>query len=702
MRIYYIFSIFILSLFGVLGQNAACKALPAFVDSVKAVNSEEKALLVVDRANQYLKQKNCADSLHWQLLNSLCDIYFNLGNFPAVIELTDSLNEEAFAAADRKYLLELYSIRANALSNQMRPTQAIKTTDKALALSLVLDSLSYYKLLINKGVMLSSAGRFSQALEVYSESLKHFKKTKQDVPAAIAYNNIAEIYRERFSDFNRALKIYKNAARINQINDNSFHLAKNYTNMGICFQELGQPDSALYYFTLSIKTNERINNSMGVVKAQYNLGSYYLDLKQPEKALYYFNKNLAICKETGFLPGTFFNYLGLASLQVGKKNYTKALEYLEMANMLPIDNKAMEMQESYTQVKIESLKGLGRYEEALNMFEAFNIEQDSVNSFKNEQTTLMLRAEYEAEIDNIEKQRLVEAHNSTKQVLEKEKNRNTQYLFFGTLVIVLLVISIVFYFQKQKAYNKQKKLVSTINQQNEALAKAQAQVSAQLEMKNKILSVLGHDLRAPFASISGLLSAMNNDSLTLQEAKPLTKQLSLEVEQTLTTLSNILAWSRLQLNESGIYKEDFVLCDLMQAAISYVQPAADAKGVLITGECDKSIKISADPNQIRSILNNLLNNAIKFSENKGLVKIEYTHAKDMHIITVADTGVGLNQKAHESLNTHQNYTSQGTAGEKGTGIGLSLVRDFVALHKGELLYYNNKPKGTIVEIRLPV
>lgn len=683
-------------------QNLPCTALSAHIDSLQEVNSEAAALAIIGRALKFNEQDDCTDSLQLKLVLALTDVYYNLGRFTEILELTDSTYQHKFKLKSGTYLLKLLSIRASTLSNVFKYQEAIRTVNKALALSVELDSVSYFQMLANKGVMLNTSGRYSEALTIYSQTLQHFKQTNQRLPTAITYNNIGEIYRDRFKDYKRALAMYKNAAIINKAEQNTFHLAKNYNNLGMSFSAINENDSALIYLKKSIELNQEMGNGIGLIKARHNLGDFYQKIGKLDKAEEYYRINLKLSNELGFKPGIYYCYSGLAGVQTVKGDYKKSFEYMNIGDSLLLGSeKSMEMEDAFVKNTIANLKGLGKFEEAIAMLEAYNSAKDSVNSFENEQNVLMLRAEYEEELDMLEKQRMVDAHNSTKLVLKKERVRNSLYLSFAIVVVFLLAASVVFYFQKQKAYSKQQKLVKTINIQNDALEKAQTQLSVQLEMNNKILSVLGHDLRAPFASIAGLLGAMNQDALTMEEVQPLTKQLSLEVEQTLTSLSNILSWSRLQLDESGILKEKFLLCTLMESAISYVRPAADAKGISIVGEWNREAELVADPNQMRSILNNLLNNAIKFSEKDSVVEINYALENNIHILKVADNGIGLSAKAADSLNTNNNYSSQGTAGEKGTGIGLSLVRDFIALHNGELSYYNNEPKGTVVEIRIP-
>lgn len=682
-------------------QVSSCSELSNLISTLKNPDREASAADALMRGEALLGKHNCADSLEFMLRLSMVDICFNTGRFPKVIALTDSLDIAQFQGEHKVYLMELLSRRANAFSYQVQHSEALDLANQTLHLSESLDSVKYFKLLTNKGVMLGRAGMYNEALALYEQALSHFKKVGDKGAIAIMYNNIAEVYRERFEDYPRALKMYKNAARVNAAVNNAYHEAKNYNNIGICFDKETGSDSALFYYNKALVINEKLGNIMGIIKTRYNMGVFYHDRGKYDKARYYYTKNLEKSKEINFKPGLYFNYMGLAAVETKVGNYEKSLALIALGEGLFEKGSTMEMKEVYMASKIANLKGLKRFEEALAIVETFDQEEDSINAFKTEQTTLMLRAEHEAELDAVEKKRLVDAHTATKEILKKERIWNSFYLGFGIVVVVLLVITVVFYTQKKRAYNKQQSLMHTINHQNKSLEEAQEALAAQLEMKTKILSVLGHDLRAPFASISGLLNVMSSDLLSIEDAKPLVKQLSTEVEQTLTTLSNILTWSRLQLGSSGIQKEVVPLCAMMKQALEAAVPAANAKEIEVRLECDEEVQLLADPNQLRSILSNLLNNAIKFSEVKGKVALRYKAALDMHVISVIDEGVGLSKKALDSLNNRQNYTSKGTAGEKGTGIGLSLVRDFIALHQGELLYYNNSPKGTVVEIRLP-
>jgi signal transduction histidine kinase len=693
----------LISFFRLSGSDK-CDSLVTYTTLLKEAGSPSEAALLLQGIEDPRQNFDCDDQVQlrkYYLAASMA--YFDLGNFNEVLSLTaDSLIVMENDPEPLDYI-RLLSIRAATYGSIQEATKAVPLYEKAIAYSIQNDSIYYFKLVLNMAVSLDNLGRYNEAVGYYRKVIQHFRQSGEQRALAIAYNNVGEIYRDRFKDFEAAHLMYHKAMRLNKQEDNLFDLAKNYNNLGLVHGESEAYDSAIYYLDKAIDLNKQIGNELSIIKVRYNLGSYYLktgDLKRANQA---FRTTLKESKAIGLQAGIYYGYLGLAGVHTERQNYLASEKLLQLLNDSVEQQPNASMSESYIDVKLRNLKGLKRFEEALVFYEKADALIDSVDAFKNEQNALMLRAEYQAELDESEQRRLKAEGLAMRRNLAKEREQKGVYLGLGVLVLVLLIVSLIFYGQKQSAYRKQKRLNKTVNNKNTELGEAQAQLSAELDMKDRILSVLGHDLRAPFASIASMLNVLNDQVLSLEEAKPITKQLGLEVEQTLNTLANILNWSRLRLSGNGLKKEQFNLAEVFDEVFLNVSSAAHAKEITLKSQVEQKAFIEADPNQVRSILGNLLNNALKFSHIGGVVILEHYSGTDYHYLKIIDEGIGMSKEALDALNKPESepYSTVGTAGEKGTGIGLSLVRDFINLHNGQLAYYTNKPSGTVVEVKLP-
>jgi signal transduction histidine kinase len=180
------------------------------------------------------------------------------------------------------------------------------------------------------------------------------------------------------------------------------------------------------------------------------------------------------------------------------------------------------------------------------------------------------------------------------------------------------------------------------------------------------------------------------------------KHLKGETNASLKTLENILQWARLQMNDNSLLvaeiDEDGIIIEIIQN----FESNTEAKEIFIKYVNKSNSVLWADENQFRSIANNIIANAIKYSPLRGEIIVSFVEERDNFVFSVCDQGSGIHASVIKNLETQQELmSSYGTEGEKGTGIGLRIVKDFVHLHNGKIEFTANQPSGTIVTIYLP-
>ncbi len=705
-RIVYLLIMILLSLtHSAYAQEDLCNELCALSDSLgqkEAENYEktqlDKLRLLVDQG-----QSLCADSVINLAYYRLAEWHFISGDIKPAMKLAKkSISSDTTSALQKNINLGAFNLLGNAYSSLTHNAEALRQYQLAKALAKKIKPKAYSSILVNEASVLINMGEFGQALESLVEVQKIFKEQGFLHGEAIVLNNLGELYRESFNEPEKALKFYKEAQKINESTGDKLNLAKNLLNLALAYSQINKPDSAAIYLEAGAALYRETGNITGLIKAYYNMGDVGIQREDYTHAQAYFKQAIELSDKISFEIGSFYGYLGLGALYAKQRKHEKAQQYFDRAKTYKPSTFDVELDRIFFRNAFQNLKYLGRYKEALLLHEDFDRRSDSINKHQDETALLDLRASYEADLAEQENARLKAEQEKANSLLTSEKNQKSLYLVLSLLSAIVLALALFLLWQRQRSYNRLRYLSEELKEKNEKLARAEKKLSAESAMKTRILSVMGHDLRAPFASIAGLLKLIDDDMLSLDEARQITKQLSLQVEQALNNLSNMLAWSRLQLNEEGIIKEEFELCALMNEVVSVIIHAAKAKDLRVQVNCEGSVLMYADENQIRSILGNLLNNAIKFSERGGLIVVEHIIGKDFHLISVKDEGVGLSKEAMESLNMGVSFTSKGTAGERGTGIGLSLVRDFALLHGGSLSFHPNQPKGTTVEVKLPV
>jgi len=222
--------------------------------------------------------------------------------------------------------------------------------------------------------------------------------------------------------------------------------------------------------------------------------------------------------------------------------------------------------------------------------------------------------------------------------------------------------------------------------------------------KDKFFSIIAHDLRGPFNTTLNLSQILIDEveSLSRQDIKEFTTEIYKALKGQFKLLENLLSWSRLQLGRMEFIKKRIILKELTDEIVEIVSGSSKQKQITVINEVEMSFEIIADINMLRSILYNLIANAIKFTQSGGQITIHSQMINDYAHITVSDTGVGIEKDLADRLyRIDSQQTTVGTNGEKGTGLGLILVKEMVEKHKGEIMLNSIPGKGSEFTFTIP-
>lgn len=222
--------------------------------------------------------------------------------------------------------------------------------------------------------------------------------------------------------------------------------------------------------------------------------------------------------------------------------------------------------------------------------------------------------------------------------------------------------------------------------------------------KDKLFSIIAHDLRSPFNSIIGFseLLVKHFDSYEREKIRSLVEQISHSAKPTLTTLENLLNWAKSQGGNMAFNPERFDLNSFMEEIIDASKPTASIKKIKLSHFLSEPINILADKIMLKSILQNLISNAIKFSNPNTEINIYAIHENNCVEITVSDKGTGMDTETLSNLfNFELNNSTRGTAGERGTGLGLMLCKDFVEKHGGRIWAESQPGEGSDFIFTIP-
>jgi two-component system, sensor histidine kinase and response regulator len=223
--------------------------------------------------------------------------------------------------------------------------------------------------------------------------------------------------------------------------------------------------------------------------------------------------------------------------------------------------------------------------------------------------------------------------------------------------------------------------------------------------KDKFFSIIAHDLRGPigsFMSITDFL-AHNVGELTQDETKPLLREMHQTATHVYKLLENLLEWSQIRLGMIAYHPERVSLAVAADDAIGLVRAQADIKEITLYVDCRVIPPVMADRNMLATIMRNLLSNAIKYSHRGGMVEVRCSAAEDDQTVVCAirDYGIGITaERVHDVFSMGHTRSTQGTEKERGSGLGLILCTELVALHGQRLWAESELGKGTTVYFTL--
>ena len=223
------------------------------------------------------------------------------------------------------------------------------------------------------------------------------------------------------------------------------------------------------------------------------------------------------------------------------------------------------------------------------------------------------------------------------------------------------------------------------------------------QIKDKLFSIISHDLRSPLNSLKGVLFVLNYGGFSLEEQAVIFSVLNSQVENLSTLLDNLFHWAKTQMEGMKYSPQKIDIYTLIFENIELANPLAKLKQITIIHPEKKELLAFADDDMIRLVVRNLLNNAIKFTKSGGEISIRYEITHPYIRISVTDNGLGMNEiQLSKLFKIEDHFTLPGTAKEKGTGLGLLLCKEFVEKNGGKIWAESLEDQGSTFHFTLPV
>jgi len=614
----------------------------------------------------------------------------------------------ALAIAERENYLELKAIAFNQIGKYLHTTGHFE------------ESVSYYKraieiyksngqtlqsasVLLSLGKTYNNDGNLYMALKCYLDAYSTCEKTNDYVSLADACNHLGTIYLsleqpEKSMEYHRKALAYRVALKTPEGMANSFN------NIGKVFLVKNLPDSAEVYFLKALKNCVQIKYTKGKVKALNNLGKVFNLRLDYITAKRYLLQSLDIAQKTGYDAG-----IGEASLELGttflglhlpdsaRQLFDLCLEKAKSANLTQLYH------DGYWGLYQCSLKQ-NDLTKSLKYYMLFAEAEKKLMKTEDNQRLSELRISFESEKKEKDNE-VLRKDNELKQMTILHKNA-----FIWMFIIALfftVAFAIMFYLRfenKKKANQRLKQLNSQITKQNQELAKLNKELEKANLEKDKIFSIITHELRNPlywFQNLTEMLS-LKYSTMPPEKVQKTLGALDESAKNAFHLMDNLLHWSRSRLNRITPMIGEHSLEKLVSESSRMYDTILKQKNIrLITNLSDDSF-IMVDADLFMCVVRNLVSNAIKFTPENGTIEIHSDRERQHYIISVSDSGIGIDNKHKKSIfKSDSNSISVGLMNEKGSGFGLKLCKEFVKMNGGKIWVADETGGGTCFCFTVP-
>ncbi|HTK22521.1 MAG TPA: tetratricopeptide repeat-containing sensor histidine kinase [Mucilaginibacter sp.] len=587
------------------------------------------------------------------------------------------------------------------------------TADYNLAYTYFQQALDIYKKLKDEngiaeayhtiGMVSDNIGKSSLALDNYFKSLSINLKMNDKLSSASNYNNIGWIM-QGMELYPKSMEYYKRAIKIWQESKNVQGISTAYENMGEIMIAEKKYDDAIAYLNKSLKLTKELDDKNGLSSLYADFGLCYAYKQEYNVALGYLAQALKMSTDFKIDYNKAVTYIDYAIVYNLQKDYQNAYKYASMANDLSNKLGSLASRTSASMQLSEALGGLGRFEEAYKAQKKYVQLKDSL---KSDESVRKLTS-FNLESAFAEKQHLLAEQHQRQDDLYQQKIQRQGLLsaIFFIIILGMAAILIVYY----KAKLKQQKINTILEDKNAEVIQQKSDLNEQAHklndlnnLKDRLISVLAHDLRAPLSTLRGLFGLLEDDTISHDQFLTMIPQALKKLEYTSDFLDTLLFWINSQMENFDSSAKSFPIKDVISYEVSNYYEQAAEKGIKLMDTVSENITAAADPNSIRIVTRNLITNAIKFSRKDDTIVVSARQRDDNYIlISVKDSGVGISEKQLSKLFKSKVDSGTGTNNESGTGMGMLFCKDLIEKCNGKIWVESVQGSGTEFFFTLPI
>ena len=556
------------------------------------------------------------------------------------------------------------------------------------------DSIGLIRCYINMGDNYLEMGRFNLAYLMTYSAKEIAEQTNSRIDLGYVIHNFGRIYKE-MGQFELAMKNYREADSLSHEFADLYAGLYTHREMGDLYLRMGDHEKALENLQAALKLSRDQNIQFIQPEIFTDLGRLFTSKKDFKAARQYYDTAGMLCKLVN-------NQLGVAKVEIGigkilheQGKMAEARRTFEGGIAIARElNAGTVLVDAYHEMS-QVLERQGDFKGSLEYLKLHSGLRDSLFN----RNVMGNNIQYQLKFLTDSKDREITALNEVNSLRSAQIER--QHTIRNTIIILFLVTGVLLY-TLYRSNRRKVQINKLLLAHQDELEKRSEELEELNKLKDKFFSIISHDLRSPINSLAGVLNLMDKNGVSPEELPELTRELRMQFNHTRGLITNLLNWAMLQMDKVTIQKESLNLNQLADENLK-LAAATSSKKLELINDVPEKLSIMADRNMMNLVIRNLITNSIKFTDSGGFVKVSARESGSEVIVAVEDNGVGMSQEIQETLlaNKSMNYTTRGTANEKGTGLGLNLCREFLERNNGRIWLKSSEGHGSTFYIAVP-
>jgi signal transduction histidine kinase len=607
------------------------------------------------------------------------------------------------------------------------------------ALHYGLEALKISRNLDNREKQVLSLGNLAQIYALLNQQQKAVEHYLQAIQIAeangnssylpILYINTGIQYRN-INQYQKSINFFLKAYDLFSLQKNHDGMISSLTEIGLSYKLLRQNTKALNYFLRAKTIAEKQHNYRLIITLNKQISEIYILNKNFHKAMIYLDMNFNIAKELNDVRLEAEALFDIGNFTLQKGNYLRAIDILLQSYSIAEQANDQLLLSEITEQLSSAYHKSGNYEKAYNFLKLSKRFSEKHLKSEEHKTFEMLQSVFE--VTNSEQELEILRKTNELERLEKQKARSLQKrLTFGIasmIVLLLLLVYVLSVIRKKNktlkikgleieasnlallhmniSLEKQKaelnKLNASLSESNEKLKESEEKYRTLSAAKDKLYSIISHDLRSPFSSIVSFVRIIRRDigTMSKNELSNLTGELEETTYRINALLENMLQWSLAQSGKISFSPQTIVLDEVVSEVTDLFSSYAKEREITIETNIPAQLSVVADHSMMSAVFRNLISNAVKFSTSGSAVQI-LAHDNEYDIsVSVIDHGHGISQEQLDKILKGEIPDKPAHVKQRGSGLGLLICDDFLKRHHSKLEVHFSKGSGTEFNFKL--